>query len=67
MTFKNKDMGGGQSGPDPRKEIKKPKFIKSVDDAVWRDMRKRAIDLDLTMGQYIEMIHDFYVHYTWEK
>ena len=41
--------------------IRKPKFVKAIDDEVWRDMRKKAIDLDLTMGEYIEMIHDYYV------
>ena len=41
--------------------VRKPKFIKSVDDAIWRDMRKKAIDLDLTMGEYIEMIHAYYL------
>ena len=41
--------------------IKKPKFVKAIDDEVWRDMRKKAIDLDLTMGEYIEMIHAYYL------
>jgi len=41
--------------------VRKPKFVKAIDDAVWRDIKKQAIDERLTMGRYLEMIHGRYV------